>query len=71
MLGIVLKLVNMLDFAKYGTEWWKVSGMRFYLRTGMLLLQTTLREVSEHLQDAPLTKSLDQFIEVHKSQLFL
>ena len=41
--------------------------MRYYLRTGMLLLQTTLHEISEHLQDAPLTKLLDQFIEVHKS----
>ena len=45
----------------------KVSGMRYYIRTEMLLLQTTLRQISEHLQNALLTKLLSQFIEVHKS----
>ena len=45
--------------------------MRYYIRTGMLLLQTTLYQVSEHLQDALLTQLLGQFAEVHKSQFFL
>ena len=42
-----------------------------YIRTEILLLQTTLHQISEHMQDALLTKLLDQFIEVHKSQFFL
>ena len=45
--------------------------MRYYIRTRMLLLQTTLHQISEHLQNAVLTKLLGQFTEVHKSQFFL
>ena len=55
--------------------------MRYYTRIGMLSLQykplwaihhvfPILCQISEHLQDALLIKLLDQFFEVHKSQLF-
>ena len=55
--------------------------MRYYIRIGMLSLQykplwaihhvsAILCQISEHLQDALLTKLLDQFFEVHKSQFF-
>ena len=40
--GSVSKLVNILKFAKVGIEWYEVSGMRYYIRSGMLLLQTPL-----------------------------
>ena len=45
--------------------------MRYHIRTAMLLLQTILHQISEHLQDALLTKSLGHFIEVHKKHFFL
>ena len=57
--------------------------MRYYIRTGILSLQykplweihhvsPNLCQISEQLQDVLLTKLLDQFFEVHKSQfLFL
>ena len=44
--------------------------MKNCVRTGMLLLQTTLHQISELLQDAVLTKLLGQFIKVDKSQYF-
>ena len=55
--------------------------MRYYTRIGMLSLQykplgaihhasPILCQISEHLQDVLLIKLLDQFLEVHKSQLF-
>ena len=55
--------------------------MRYYIRMGMLSLQheilwalhhisPILCQINKHLQDALLTKLLDQFIEVHKSQFF-
>ena len=52
--------------------------MRYYIGIGMMLMQNPLGtpsnvspilcQTSKHLQDALLTKSEDQFIEVHKSQ---
>ena len=48
--------------------------MRYYIGIGMMLMQNLLGTPSNvspilcHLQDALLTKSEDQFIEVHKSQ---
>ena len=52
--------------------------MRYYIRIGMLSLQykplwaihhvsQILCQISKHLQDALLTKLLEQFFEVHKS----
>ena len=37
---------------------------------GLCHASLILRQISEHLQDALLTKFLGQFIEVHKSQFF-
>ena len=56
--------------------------MRYYIKIGKLPLQHNplsainhvspiLCQISEHAQDALLTKLLDQFFEVHKSQFFL
>ena len=53
--------------------------MRYYIRIGMLSLQykplwgihhdsQILCQISKHLQDALLTKLLDKFFEVRKSQ---
>ena len=76
-----IKTINILEFAKVGIEGWEVSGMRYYVRIGMLSLQYKLLwaihhvsrilcQISKHLQDVLLTKLLGQFIEVHENQFF-
>ena len=67
-----LKLVNILELGKVGIKWQEVSGMRYYVRIGMLSLQThfdtpsCFPDSASNYWTLARRKLLGQFVEVHK-----